>query len=52
MDIHVDKLIASLSEVQMKTIATVVGGLLEEALKDHVESLQLENGHRSTIPSK
>ena len=31
------------SEVQMKAIAGVVRGLLEEALKDHVGAPQLEN---------
>ena len=32
------------SEVLMKAIAVVVGGLLEEALKNHVGALQLVKG--------
>ena len=32
-----------LSEVQMKAITAMVGGLLEEALKDHVGVPQLDN---------
>ena len=31
------------SKVQMKVIAAMVGGLLEEALKDHVGAPQLDN---------
>ena len=38
-------------EAQMKAIAAVVGGLLEEVLKDHVGALQLEKGCRSTTRS-
>ena len=37
------------SEAQNKAIAAVVGGLLEEALKDHVGELQLEKSCRSTV---
>ena len=33
----------------MKASAAVVGGLLEETLKDHIGALQLEKGCRSTI---
>ena len=39
------------SEAQMKAIATMVGGLLEKALKDQVGVPQLEH-HRTTVPSK
>ena len=39
-----------LSEAQMKAIAAVVKGFLEEALKDHIGMLQLEKGCRSTVP--
>ena len=52
-----DKLTTSrevFSEVQMKAIADVVRGLLEEAFKDHVHvgALQLENSCRTIVPSK
>ena len=40
------------SEVQLKAITVVVEDLLEGVMKDHVGALQLEKGHRSTVPSK
>ena len=39
------------SEVQMKAIAALVGGLPEEVLKDHVGALQFEKGCRSSVRS-
>ena len=37
------------SGVQIKVVATVVGGLLEEVLNDYIGDLQLEIGCRSTV---
>ena len=37
------------SGAQMKAITAVVGGLLEEAIKDHVGALQVEKSGRSTV---
>ena len=37
------------SEAQMKAIVPPVIGLMEEALKDHIGALQLEEGCRSTV---
>ena len=40
------------SKVRMKAIAAMVGGFLEEALEDHLGTLQIEKGHRSIVPLK